>query len=102
MTDETLKAGKYELQAHYNQQTSKQGQPFEYEAHKPGAIVELTAEEANRLRDVIAKPGEAARREADRHRAEAERLQALADAAEARAKGEESAAKEATKDAKAS
>lgn len=103
MSEETMKAGKYELLAHhYNRPTSKPGEPFTYTHHTKGDVIDLTAEEAERLKDVIAKPGEAAKREAERHRAEAERLQALADAAEARAKDEESAAKSTAKDVKSS
>lgn len=90
-----MKAGKYELLAdHYKQQTSKPGQPFEFTHHTKGDLVDLTAEEAERLKDVIAKPGEAERREAERLQAQADALKARADAAKARAA-------DAAKDAKA-
>lgn len=93
---EQMKAGKYEIvtpNTRYRQTTSKPGQPHEWTEYQTGDIVELTAEEADRLKDVIGKPGEAARREAARHRAEAERLKSVADAAEERAKEREKAAK---------
>jgi len=93
---EPMKAGKYELHVdHWRKVTSRPGQPLEYEMYgrshtdadgNPKVIVELSAEEAERLKDVISKPGERAKAEAERLRAEAERLSARAAEREAQAK----------------
>jgi len=102
---EQMKAGRYEIvtpNTRYRQTTSKPGQPHEWTEYRTGDVVELTADEAERIKDIIGKPGEAARREAARHRAEAERLKAVADAAEEHAKQREQAAKSGSRDVKPS
>ena len=110
--EKPLKAGRYELTVdHYRKTTSKPGQPYTYELYgrdytdengQPKVIVDLSAEEAERLRDVIGEPGENQRREAARLRAEAERLTAQAEEREAQAKSAESDAKSAVREAKTS
>lgn len=97
---EQMKAGQYEIvrpNTRFRQTTSAPGKPHEWTEYVTGDVVDLTAEDATRLADILGKPGERARREAETHRAAAERAAAAADAAEAKAKEHESAAKSAAK-----
>jgi hypothetical protein len=83
MADKSMPAGKYELHADAYPVVGKDGSRTMY---RRGDIVELSTEDAERLKDVIAKPGERQRAQAKRLRAQADALAKQAEEADAKAK----------------
>jgi hypothetical protein len=89
-----MKAGKYELvglvpngsgEVVFRQTTSQIGKPHEWTEYRRGDIVDLTAEEAERLKEIIGPPGAAAQIQADALHAQADAAKAAADDAKRRA-----------------
>lgn len=95
MPEKTPKAGKYVLVAdRWDRITSKPGQPFTYDRFVRGDIVELSAEEAERLAKVVEKPGESQARKAAQLKAQAEALDEQSRQMQARAADVTKAAKQ--------